>query len=389
MPEEKAGWNREDTRKQNRGTALQLIATGACTNRTQLVERLGLSKMAITKIVAEMLEKGLLCEKAAETGGHARAPIRLEISPEAPLVAGVGIHRGRCEAVLCDLNLHILQKEVVFYGEEMDQEKLLTSIYKILDTLLYERENVVAIGVAAVGPVSSAAGKILRPFFFYGIHDVEIVSLLSERYHLPVFLDHDNQSAAAAEYYYGCGRECPDILYVGVGSGVGCGIIHNGRRYRNVRGLPPELGHVSIDMNGRRCLCGGQGCVETYVRSPVLLEQLYACTGKFYSYETFARMTDNPEVEGVFTEAILKLSAAVVSTVNITNCQLIILGNDAVFWEDRYIGLMEEQVNARRFVKWGPPVRVLRSSFMKDAVVLGAACNALDVLFQGSLLFEE
>ena len=389
MPEEKAGRNREDYRKKNRGMALRLIATGTCTNRSQLVEKLGLSKMAITKIVAEMLGKGLLREEAGHSEVPGRAPGFLAIAPEAPLVAGVAIHRGRCEAVLCDLSLGILGKEEVFYSDQMDEEKLLTSIYKILDNLLYGKEKVIAIGVASVGPVSSSAGKILKPYYFYGIHDVQIVRVLEERYHLPVFLDHDNQSAAVAEYFYGCGKDYRDILYVGVGSGLGCGIIHNGLRYRNDRGLPPELGHVSIDMNGRRCPCGSRGCVELYVRSPELLKKLYYHSKKYYSYETYARMQDNPLVQRVFQEAIMALSAAVVSTINITSSQLIILGNDAVYWDESYIRMMDELVNERRFVEWDTPVQVRRSSFMEDAVVLGAACNALDQLFQGNLLFEE
>lgn len=389
MAEEKEGRNRENYRKKNRGMTLKLIATGTCSNRSGLVEKMGLSKMAITKIVTELLGKGLLKEQETKTTDPGRPPLILKISEGAPLVAGLGIHRGRCEAVICDFGLHVLQKEEIFYGEEMDETKLLTCIYRIMDTILYGRDNVAAIGISCIGPVSSAAGKILKPYFFYNIHDVEIVRLLSERYHLPTFLDHDNQSAAVAEYYYGCGRGCRDLLYVGIGSGVGCGIIHEGKRFKNDRGLPPELGHVSINLHGRDCPCGNKGCVETYVRSPVLLEQLHALTGKYYSYETFATMKDNPEVEKVFEEAVLALSAALVSTINITNSEVIILGNDAAGWDERYIRLMEQQVNKLRFVEWDAPVKVLRSSFQGDAVVLGAACNALDEIFQGNLLFDE
>ena len=389
MGEEKAGHNREDYRKKNRGMTLRLIATGTCSNRSELVGKLGLSKMAITKIVSEMMGKGLLCEEEVKTTDLGRPPQGLKIAPEAPLVAGLGIQRDRCEAVVCDLSLHILQKEVVFYGEEMDEEKLLTCIYQIMDTILYGRDKVIAIGVSCVGPISSAAGKILKPYFFYNIHDVEIVRLLTERYHRPSFLDHDNQSAAVAEYFYGSGKGFRDILYIGVGSGVGCGIISGGARYRNDRGLPPELGHVSINLNGRKCQCGSKGCVETYLRSPVILESLYALTQKYYSYETFAKMKDNPEVEKVFEEAIYALSAAVVSTINITNSEVIILGNDAAYWDERYFRLMGELVNEKRFVEWDAPVQVLRSAFLEDAVVLGAACNALEELFLGNLWFDE
>ena len=389
MSESKAGRNREDYRKKNRGMTLRLVATGTCTNRTELVEKLGLSKMAISKIVAEMVQRNLLCEEDMRSEEPGRPPIRLRISPRAPLIAGVAIHRGRCEAVLCDMQLRIIQRQQIFYGDELSKEGLLTDIYKILDTLLYGRDNVAAIGASSVGPVSSAAGRILRPYYFHGIHDVEIVRLLEERYHLPVYLDHDNQSAAVAEYYFGCGKDAMDILYVGIGSGVGCGIIHNGVRNRNVRGLPPELGHVSVDMHGRKCPCGSRGCVETYLRTPVILEELYTRTQKYYSYETFARILDHGAVQETFEEAVRILSCAIISTINITNSELIILGNDAVYWDDHYFRMLEKLVNEGRFVEWDAPVRICRSSFMEDAVLLGSACIALEEIFEGNLLFEE
>lgn len=386
---EKAGKNRSDYKRVNRGLVLRMIATGECATRSDLVRSTGLSKMAISNIVAEMLQQNLLVETSTvQSEELGRPPICLALSPDAPKVIGLAIHRDRCEVVLCDLSLRILKQEQLSMPEGMDEEKLIHMTFQLIDTVLLGETNVLGIGLATIGPISVQAGKILNPYFFYNIQNVEIVRILTERYNLPVFFDHDNQSAVQVEFLYGNGRGYKDMLFIGIGTGVGCGIISNGQLFGNQRGLPPEFGHVSIDANGRPCTCGNRGCIETYVRTPELLKKLRYHTGKFYSYETFSNMQDDKNVELVFLDAVNKLATALISMVNILNSELILLGNDAAFWPDRYIKLLENQINERRFVVWDHPVLVNRPYFMRKSALLGAACNAAVQVFAGNLLFQ-
>ncbi len=386
---ETTGKNKNDLKKNNRGLVLKMIATGAVTTRLELAESLGLSKMAITNIVSEMTEMGLLVKsKAVSSKQPGRTPCTLEISEKAPKLIGLRIGRMSCEAAVCDMNLRILHRESAQMESDMTEEKLIFLVFQLLDTLLCQvKENVVAIGVASIGPINAKTGTILKPYFFYGIENVEIVKKIRERYQLPVFFENDNQSAVLAESLYGIGRGHKDILYVGLGNGIGSGIISNGQRFYNATGLQPELGHVSIDRNGQICPCGNRGCVEIYLRTPVLLEKLRRCTGKFYSYDIFCNMEGNPEVEAIFMEAIENLADALVSVVNILNNDLIILGNDGALWSDRYITALEEAVNKRHFSRWEQSVMVKKPYFLRDAPIVGAACNALNAIFNGELIF--
>lgn len=386
----KTGKNREDYKKNNRGLALQLIATGTCKTRSELTQAMGLSKMAISRIVSEMMNMGLLYEEnpvGSEEPGRTAAMIG--ISPKAPVSAGLLIQREYCEAVICDLNLNVLRREKVFYGPVMNAERLMEYVYEVLDTVLFQQSEVTGIGVCSVGPVSSSRGVIMKPLFFYDIENVPVVELLEKRYHLPVLLDHDNQSAAVCEHLYGNGRGFQDILFLGVGTGVGCGIISGGHRYSNERGLPPEIGHVSIDVNGKPCPCGSRGCVEAYTRTTEILQKLQYHTRKHYNYKTFCSMKGDAGVESILNDMVTKLGGAVVSTINIVNSELLILGNDAIFWDEAYVDRMEKLINERRFVEWSDPVKVTKSFFGKDAFVVGAACRIWEHVFNGNLLFED
>lgn len=387
---EKAGKNRSDYKKVNRGLALKMVAIGQCTTRSDLVRYTGLSKMAISNIVSAMLAQDYLIETGVSPSEElGRRPTGLAISPKAPKTVGLVVHRNRVDAVLCDLNLTALKRESLPISEDVDKEKLMALVFQALDTVMEGTDNIVAIGLSSIGPISIAEGKILKPFYFYGIENVNIVAQVKERYGLPVFFDHDNQSAVLAESLYGNARNHSDVLFIGIGQGVGCGILADNKLYCNSRGLPPELGHVSIDVNGRVCACGNRGCVEAYIRSPELVRRMQYHTRRSLSLVEFGQMEDDEMVNSIFNDAVNRLATAIVSIVNMLNSELILLGNDAIYWPDRHIAALEALINERRFVEWGQPIQVRRSYFMQDAALMGAACNAISHIFQGELIFED
>lgn len=387
----RGGKNQSDYRKVNRGLVLKLVATGRCNSRAELARRLGLSRMALSNIVQELIAADLLQEtEEIRRGEPGRSSIGLKISGHKPLFAGLLIERDSCEAVLTDMSLKIFARESRFIGHGITREKLIDTLYELMDTVLFGRREVAAIGVASIGPVSAAEGRILSPYYFYGIENIEIVRILEERYRIPTVLDHDNQSAALAEALFGAGRSYKDILLLGIGNGIGCGIMSKGERFSNERGLPPEIGHVSIDYKGRLCpCCGSRGCIELSLSTPELLKRLRSETKKMYSYETFCRIEDDPVVEEIFQTEVSRLACAVVNTINILNSEVILLSNDAVYWKDRWIAMLEEQVNAHRFIKLEKPVQVRRAEFGHDSSLMGAVCNALALTFRGELLFEK
>lgn len=110
-------------------------------------------------------------------------------------------------------------------------------------------------------------GRIINPGHFHEIRNLDVTEPIEKRYGIPVFLDHDIQSAALVEQLYGNGRDYQDVLVLGIEEGVGSGIMVGGHRYQSNSGYPPEMGHVSINHHGRKCVCGNIGCLEAYIGS--------------------------------------------------------------------------------------------------------------------------
>ena len=208
---------------------------------------------------------------------------------------------------------------------------------------------------------------------------------MEERYHLPVAFDHDNQSAALAEQLYGNGRGYEDILLVSISRGVGCGITVGGSRIHSYTGYAPEIGHISIDRNGLRCPCGNVGCLEMYVNSPVILERFRRSTGLNLSYADFCSR-DSEEVRVIMDEMIDNLAAGLVTTLNITNSQIILLGGDCGYWKDSYIRRLEEEINRRKFGNREMWIPVKKNFFGEHTAVLGAASNVINRMFHGELI---
>lgn len=375
------GKNSVDSKWYNRGLILRLIATGVCRTRIELSRTTGLAKMTVSNIIAEFIEKNIIVECEEElTDVCGRNPVLLQISEKAPKIIGLLIFRGRIEAVLCNLKLKVISREKIYF-EELDSEQLIQYSCQVIDRLLKKEPNIIGIGVSAIGPVDIKRGILLNPIRFYGIHNLPILDILKRRYSIPVFFDHDNNNAALAEKLYGIGREVQDFIFLGISNGIGSGIVSNGEVYHSHRGLESEIGHVSIDYNGLKCSCGNRGCLEMYSSTFVMLEKLRNATGQKKNLPWFCHLEGNPKVDEIFEDTIKKISVALVSSINILQPEMIILGHDCVEWQNRHVQLLEALLNENKIVQDNERIIVRKTAFGKDAQLVGAAAKVAEEVF--------
>ena len=380
------GKNLSTSKQYNRGLILQLIATNEATSRIELATTTMLTKMTITNIVSEYIEHGIVeqCEEKI-TEGSGRNPIRLRIAEKAPTVIGLYITRDKIEAVLCTLGLEILNRKVMPF-KTLKKEEVRQYSYHVIDQLLAETDlKVLGIGVAVMGPVDINNGIILNPPHFFGIENVNITQFLEERYGFPVVVDHDQNSAAQAEVLFGAGKNVQDFIFLGITKGIGSGFVSDGKVFHNKMGMASELGHISIDRNGKRCACGNRGCLEVYACVDAMEEKLRKVTGENHTFQEFCKMKKRRDVDKVLREMVDDIAVAIVSGINILHPQLVILGNECMDWDDKYVYLLEEKVNEEKFTQNYGRVPIRKAYFGKDSQLLGAAANVLYHMFSGKL----
>ena len=145
------------------------------------------------------------------------------------------------------------------------QERLdvsLAQVYSAIDSQL--TSDVDAIGIAAPGPVNPKTGTILNPSNLPAWRNVPLSALIEDRFHLPCRVENDANAAGLAEALLGAGRGYSIVFYATISTGIGAGIILNGKVYHGKNGAAAEGGHMSIDYRSASiCNCGVPGCIET------------------------------------------------------------------------------------------------------------------------------
>jgi glucokinase len=135
-----------------------------------------------------------------------------------------------------------------------------------------------AVGVSVPGPFDPESGTVLRPPNLPGWDEVPLRAWLGEALGHPVHLENDANAAALAEWRFGAGRGARHLVYLTMSTGVGGGLVLDGRLYRGVRAGAGELGHVQLEWQGEACGCGLRGCAEAYLGGASLARRLRATT---------------------------------------------------------------------------------------------------------------
>ncbi|KPK46661.1 MAG: hypothetical protein AMJ77_05465, partial [Dehalococcoidia bacterium SM23_28_2] len=172
--------------------------------------------------------------------------------------------------------------------------------------------------------------------------DVPICRYLEERLGVPAHLENDGSAAAVGEHVYGAGRGCRHMIYITVSTGIGGGLIIDGRLYRGATGIAGELGHMTIDPDGPRCGCGNHGCLEALASGTAIAargEELVAQGGSpllaklaeeegELTAETVSQAADQGDAacQGIIRQAGCYLGIGLGSYLNIFNPQIIVIG---------------------------------------------------------------
>lgn len=382
------GVNKDYIKARNRGLVLQLICCSAeAALRSVITESTGLSKMAVTNIVNELIEADYVIEgEHKETPHVGRNPILLNISPRSPRIIGLHVARTQLSAIVADLCLRIEYEYTVPLANETAQtfkEKLLRAADAAAAHL--NGHTLLGIGVSSLGPIDRTNGVLLNPTNFFTITDFPISAALEQRFGAAVITDNDMNASALAERLYGGGRSLRNFLYVGITNGIGAGIITDGALYPDLKGLSGEIGHLCVEVDGTPCSCGNRGCLEAYANMPVILSRLSHAAGRAVSPCEFTKLYDLPACRTVFDDAARYLTSALTGVSNLLNPECIFLGHDAVHFPNAFLQTLRERLNNAILARGYTQIAVARSSFGADSALKGSVSLVCDALFRGKL----
>ena len=239
-------------------------------------------------------------------------------------------------------------------------ETSLKQLWSAIDTVLDSSAQ--AIGICAPGPLNPKTGVVLNPPNLPGWRDVPLARMVSERYGLPCRIENDANAAGLAETYYGAARGYSSVLYVTISTGIGTGIILNGRIYHGKNGAAGEGGHVTIDYRGRACGCGVPGCIEAIASGKAL-----------------ADLGRNPSAlsREELDDLIEALAAWLGSCISLLDPEIIVVGGGLTNIGEGLFSRLRSAVPSRTINQFASNTPIVPAQLAANVGILGAAATVL------------
>lgn len=298
---------------------------------------------------------------------------------EKRLAVGIDLGGTNLRAALLSEDGSVIKKFKVPSVEDIEGS-LLASIGEVFT------DGVIGIGIGVAGLIDRSKGAVMVSPNLSAIEGKNIVESIKTRFGVPVFIENDANVAALGERWAGEGKDFRSFVLLTLGTGIGSGIIYDGR----LLNISAELGHMSIIANGVRCSCGNHGCLESYASARAILS--YAVSALEHDFESTLREYHNGNIYRLTPEDIYKaaldgdnlsrdvlreagkyLGVGISNIINIFSPEAIILAGGLIGAWNVYIAEAIKEASRRTLKPLFDKVKVIPSSLGDNAGIIGSA----------------
>jgi len=365
-------------------------------SRAEIARQFGLSRSTVTEIVKVLLTSGFINEVGSGKSSGGRKPIVLEFQDETYVTIGIDIGVTHVAVALTDLRGKLISWKEEPWPVRSDPKGTRELITRLCNEALADhslvKSQLLTIGIAVPSPVDPLQPSWLPEIVIPAWKgSVELDQILQE-FDVPFHIDNDANLGALAEYWWGAGRGIEDLIYIKIAFGIGAGYILNGETYRGANGVAGEFGHIPIDSTGRKCVCGLNGCLASYVGEPALEERLQILLKDYPDSLLANRQPSLNNIEDAalqgdeLAQKIVKevadyLGIAIAGWCNLMNPQKVILGGSLTKLDNMLLGPIRDRVNSGTLVTSAADMEICMSELGSRAIATGAATYALNKEF--------
>ncbi len=384
------GSNLLHTKQFNLRVVLQAVRLFGPLSRADIARRTALTGQTVSNLVRELLDFGLVVESARRIEGRGAPSIDLAINPDGAFAVGLDFNRDHLTGVLVDLAGAVRQRvahDVDFPAPAETLDLMVEMAEALIARQGAPRERVCGVGIGVPGlmqPAPGGAGYVVAPTAFPGWHDVPLAAWLEQRLGLPVLLENNATAAAVGERWYGAGRQFDTFFYLFLGSGLGGGLIVNGRPYGGATGnageiayLPPRLDADPVD--------GDHAGTHFYL--PFLFERLRAAGAPARTAADLAPLfaAGHPTLLEWMDTAAAHLTGLVLAVEYVLDPEAVVVGGrlpDAML--EAFCRRVTEALPARRVRARASAPQLVVATTGADAAALGVATLPIHALFAPS-----
>ncbi|MGN6724214.1 MAG: ROK family protein [Marmoricola sp.] len=342
----------------------------------QLAHDTGLAIGTVTSIVREFEDAGLV----DTVPGAGRRGATFRLGRGAGLVAGVDFGHTHLAVAIADMTGTILAERTVAADSDQDRTSSGATAHTMIDELVDEAgEKPGALRTIGMGlPAPMSRGRVLGTAIMPGWADVQVSAVAERAFGVRVVVENDANLGALAECHQGAGRGHSELVFVKVSSGLGAGIVVDGRIFAGASGIAGELGHLTYDEQGPLCRCGSRGCLEAYTSSTMARDMMAGhLPGADHDDIVAAALEGNVAARRVFEDAGWHLGWGFAMVANLLNPGIIVVGGDMARAGD--LILDSARSGMRRHVFAGAETTPVVTSQLGDrASLIGAVMLAVE-----------
>jgi predicted NBD/HSP70 family sugar kinase len=324
------GW----LRGRNRERVVGALRERGRISQADIARLTGLSRTTVHTLVSEMKDAGVVREVEAgvpdSRGG--RPAVLLMLRDSSLAVVGIDFGHSHVGVAVADIGHNVLAERRCDLDVSNDARAALDAAVRMVDEMLAEArmepKSLIGAGIGIPGPVDRARGAAGSATILPGWTGLQIRTEMQERLGVPVEIENDANLGALAELTWGAGRESSNFVYVKAATGIGAGIVIDGKLVRGASGTAGEIGHTTLDEAGALCYCGNRGCLETVASGPAIIRLVGPLDGEVPSLARIVELAVAGDVrcQRAIADAGHEIGVAIAGLCNLINPERVVIG---------------------------------------------------------------
>ena len=323
-------------RTANRRHVIETLRSHGSMTRSALARSTGLSRTTISTLLVELIEQGLVAEGSAEgtRRGAGRPATVVQLDPSAGAALSIDVGARHLAVAVGDLAHRVLAERWTAlpagHRAEEGMERAAELAAELLAEAGVETSAVIGVAMGLPAPISQPEGLVASSNILPGWAGVQVADEMSARLGMPVFIENDSNLGALAESAWGAGAGFDQLAYIKAATGIGAGLVQDGKLFRGTTGTAGEIGHTTVAEDGPICRCGNRGCLELYAGGAALLEALRQSHPQVETLEQVVTLAqeNHPACARVLADAGSHIGVAIANLINLFNPRRIVVGGE-------------------------------------------------------------
>lgn len=396
-----AGDPRTNSSKKNSLKLLILkeLYHNGCKSIPELSKIIHMSTPTITRAIDELIESSFLLEEGIGSSSGGRRPNLYGLNPPSRFVLGVDISRNHIRLGLFNFaNQPVVPIKVIDEGLAVSKDFMKSLKDSVHDFILesgIDKTKLMGIGIALPGLIDLHTG-----ISYSYLQDEKPATIQFENiFDYPIFVENDTKVMALGEQAFGLAQGKENVLCLNIGSGIGLGMILNGKLYKGNSGFSGEFGHIQVDPDGQLCYCGKIGCLETLASGTTMIKRarkeitdgattvIRTMVGGDFSKITIETVLQAAQHGDSFAIGLLAsigehLGRGIAVLIHLFNPELIIIGGELTRAENYIIDPIQQNLNKFTIAKIRRDAQIITSGLGQNAGLMGTVAMVMNKVFQ-------